>query len=188
MANNLGSLSPFELAPEQPAAVGMRHAGTLIPVEDPSRPPLKVGAPSPEEAAEMQRPRPAQPALSIPELLADCEKALANFEKHHERRDCAQLEAQIRSELLSPLLGFHVQAEIKRASEKLATLYDPRWSAKAYLRDGAYRFKTVGEARKCYGRLQAAKTPADFLVVAKELLEFCKLSLSEPGLLRTEEG
>jgi hypothetical protein len=136
----------------------------------------------------MQRPRPAPPSLSIPELLRDTEKAISNFERHYAKRDCGELEKQIRSELLSPLLGFHVQAELNRAMEVLRSHYDERWTHKTWLRDGGYKFRSVAEARKCHGRLIAAKEGADFLAVAKELLDTCRLSLSEPGLLRTEEG
>ena len=118
---SLGSSSSFEVAPDQPKVTGMQYAGTLIPVEGPSRPPLKIGRPSPEEAAEMQRPRPAPPSLSIPELLADTERALVNYEKHHQKRDCSELEKQLRSELFASLLGFYVQAEIGRAAALLRT-------------------------------------------------------------------
>jgi hypothetical protein len=206
MANSLGSLSEFQIDPNQNPSeiVGMAHATGY---EGGNRPPKALAgmasapntAPPPKKLftgvghgarlqAEWDARLAERPAgLSIPELLADTEKALANYEKHHTKRDCTELEKQLRSELFAPLFGFHVQAEIGRACEILQTLYAKRWSARAYLRDGAWRFATVTEARKCEARLRQAQG-ADFLLVAKELLEVCKLSLSEPCLLRTEEG
>ena len=183
-------MSEFQVDPKQDYPVGMRGAtGFEGGNKPPSAKPVKVGAPTPEEALSLQQktsvPPPVQ--VSIPELLADTEKALANYEKHYQKRDCSQLEAQLRNELFTQLFGHHVAAELARAMEVLRAHYDKRWSHHAYLRLDAHRFASVVEARKLHARLAAAKGPA-FLPVARELLEICRISLSEPRLLRTEEG
>jgi hypothetical protein len=175
MANSLGSLSGFEIDPNQNPSeiVGMAGATGY---EGGNRPPtigLK-GKIIPAEAERRERiiPEPTP----IPELIRDCEAALANYEKHHLKRDCNALETQLRNELLPQLLGHHLAAEIQRAMDTLRGFYDQRWSAKAYLRDGAYKFRTVGEARKCHLRLVQAHG-GEFLAVAKELFETCRVSL-----------
>ena len=155
MANNLGSLGEFEIDPNKPhdEIVGMARARGY---EGGNKPPTIVkGKVIPAEPERKVRVIPEP--VPISELLRNCEAALANYEKHHVKRDCSALEAQLRNELLPQLLGHHVAAEIARAIEVLRCYYDPRWQAKAYLRTDAHKFHTVAEARKCYLRLVQAR-------------------------------
>jgi hypothetical protein len=183
-------MSSFEVdsAQDHTEVCGMRGATGYEGGNTPTVKRVKVGAPTPEEALAMQQktsvPPPVQ--VSIPELLADTEKSLGIYEKHYQKRDCSILEMQLRNELFAQLLGHHVAAELARACAVLRAHYDKRWSHRSYLRNDAHRFASVIEARKLHGRLIAAKGP-DFLPVARELLEICRISLSEPSLLRAED-
>jgi hypothetical protein len=181
MPNSLGTLAEFEIDPMQDhtEVCGMRGATGY---EGGNRPPVrnKLGLPTSPEPAEVRKPLPPPPPpATIPELLADTEKALANYERHNGKRDLGGLEEQIRGELLSQLVGYYVAAELARAMDVLRGHYDRRWRHSSYLRTDAYRFASVTEARKLHGRLAQARG-ADFLPVAKEIFELCKELSPEP--------
>jgi len=171
MANSLGSLSSFEHAPEQPEVTGMRHAGTLIPVE-PTSPPPVVG---PGHGAELAAKKPGRPPLvrltaaTIAELMADTEKALARLEKHGKKEPLPELETQIKSELLSMLLSEFVALKREEARGILAGLYAPRWR-RQITRLELDRFEIVVAARSLLNELVTVREK-DFASVARRIFE-----------------
>jgi hypothetical protein len=173
MANNLGSLSEFQIADDQPEKVGMRYA-VASPSTPAQAPPLVGAGHGPELQAEweskrLKRPAERYSAQEVETLFKDCEGALARLEKNKGKVDPGPLIAQIRSELLGPLCGEFIQLKRLETRKILEGMIRPQWRRQV----GTINlnlFESVWASRTLANEV-AMTPPAAFPGVARKVLD-----------------